>query len=132
MTAGHTATLGQPHRTLADGPTYKVALALVLALAVAAQPPGTRAQDEPGRPQLEGAARARTDRYGDSLPAGALVRLGTVRFRHGNGATVAFTPDGKSLLTFGADRTLRYWDIDTGRPLRKPHLSSAAASSLQG
>ena len=37
-----------------------------------------------------------TDAHGDALPAQALVRFGTIRFRHGDRVTaVAFTPDGK-------------------------------------
>src|SRR5262249_50255012 len=66
--------------------------------------------------------RPRTDRFGDPLPPGAVVRLGTMRFRHGNGATVAFSADGKSLLTFGADRALRTWDAHSGRLIGKQRL----------
>jgi WD40 repeat protein len=60
----------------------------------------------------------RTDRYGDPLPEGALRRLGTMRFRHGNGANVAFSADGKNLLTCGGDRTIRTWDAVSGKLLR--------------
>jgi WD40 repeat protein len=45
-----------------------------------------------------------------------------MRFRHGNGATLAFALDGKSLLTFGADRVLNFWDADSGRLLRAQQL----------
>jgi RNA polymerase sigma factor (sigma-70 family) len=120
----------------------KVALAVLLSLGLAAvgtialvrptlraEPPAAAAPDkprpparDPERPPSVQAARGRTDRYGDPLPAGALVRLGTVRFRHGNGAAFAFAADGKSLLTFGADRTIRHWDIDSGRQLREQLL----------
>jgi WD40 repeat protein len=99
----------------------RVVLALVLTLSLAADEPSLPARD-PQRPPSEGGAPGRTDRYGDPLPAGALARLGTVRFRHGNGATVAFAADGKSLLTFGGDRTVRHWDIDSGRQLREQQL----------
>jgi RNA polymerase sigma factor (sigma-70 family) len=57
-----------------------------------------------------------TDRHGDPLPPGALVRLGTVRFRHGNAIrSVAFSPDGKTIVTSGHDDALSFWDAETGR-----------------
>jgi RNA polymerase sigma factor (sigma-70 family) len=54
------------------------------------------------------------DLHGDPLPKGAIARLGTMRFRHGRGATLAFAPDGKTIITFGGDRTFRIWDVATG------------------
>src|SRR5206468_1536839 len=50
-------------------------------------------------PQQSGPAK---DQHGDALPAGAVARLGTGRFRHGSyAAFVAFLPGGKEVLSVG-------------------------------
>jgi WD40 repeat protein len=42
---------------------------------------------------------------------------------------VAFSPDGRSLLTASLDRTARVWGITTGDEIRRlPHAASAAFS----
>jgi RNA polymerase sigma factor (sigma-70 family) len=75
---------------------------------------------EASQGQPAGETPARTDRYGDPLPDGALVRMGTVRFRHAEGVTCfAFSPDGKTLVSGGHDYTLRLWDTATGKELRR-------------
>jgi WD40 repeat protein len=62
----------------------------------------------------------RTDDHGDPFPPGVVARLGTVRLRHitrdGSGAAcVAFSPDGKALVSGGDGR--RAWDVATGKDL---------------
>ena len=54
----------------------------------------------------------------DRLPQGAVTRLGSPNLRH-NGAVmdVAYTPDGKQLISCGNDHTLRIWDNATGKQL---------------
>jgi RNA polymerase sigma factor (sigma-70 family) len=104
----------------------KLGLALLLAVTVVAagaglvaeQPPPAAAPPGPGGTPT---AAARTDRYGDPLPEGALARLGTVQLRHRR-ARGAFSPDGKSLLTVGADQAVRSWDVATGRLARQTKL----------
>src|SRR5438046_4908440 len=95
-------------------------LASVVALATI---PLARGQNSPSEP------RVRTDLYGDPLPEGALVRFGTTRFRHANGTSLAFAPDGKSLLTAAVDRTIRTWDAATGRLIRELHVPPKLGAS---
>lgn len=73
-------------------------LVLMIALfAVAIAAPDKK--DEPSSPAKE-TPLARTDRYGDPLPPGAIARLGTIRLRPCHEVYfLAVLPDGKRLLT---------------------------------
>src|SRR5438046_2624324 len=86
--------------------------AAAVGLLVAAEP--TKAADK--GPQ----SRAAADAHGDPLPDGALARLGTTRLRHGADVVfVAFGPEGKTLITAGQDSTIRLWDLNSRKEIRR-------------
>src|SRR4051794_24667061 len=75
----------------------------------------------------EGTKSVATDRNGDSLPAGALARLGSLRWRHEEPILfVAFVQDGKAVLTGGQDQVFRLWNRATGTEIR--HFAIQASS----
>jgi len=95
----------------------QIGLTLVFGLSIlvggaSAEPP----EDKPS---------ARTDRYGDPLPEGAIARLGTVRFRHAGALhAMAFSPDGKILVASSDDKNmLVIWDRTNGRKVREIPLA---------
>src|SRR5262245_38280620 len=62
----------------------------------------------------------RFDANGCPLPAGAISRLGSLRLRHGGSVTnLLYTRDGKGLVSAGGEATVRLWDPDTGKELRR-------------
>jgi WD40 repeat protein len=81
--------------------------------------------------------QTRTDRYGDPLPEGAVARLGTVRFNHGDGLNALyFSPNGQTIISEGGGM-LRLWDAATGKELRqfataKPSFDDQTALSPDG
>jgi WD40 repeat protein len=59
------------------------------------------------------------DLHGDPLPSGARVRLGTIRLRHAHMvSSVAFSGDGKFLVSAASDHLVRLHDAKTGRLIR--------------
>jgi RNA polymerase sigma factor (sigma-70 family) len=109
--------------------TMKVAVTLVGAccllavggfLAYRAQAEPDSTAEVPQAPAQKG-AEVRKDIQGDPLPAGAISRLGTARFRqpglagpYYNPGTVVFSRDGKTLFSAGC-WSLCFWDAATGR-----------------
>jgi WD40 repeat protein len=70
----------------------------------------------------QGQQPAKTDAFGDPLPAGAVARMGSIRFRDGLRG-MAFGPEGKTLTT-GTGRSLRFWDARTGKLVREVPVAS--------
>jgi RNA polymerase sigma factor (sigma-70 family) len=108
-------------------------LGLMMSLAVlgtALSPPLPEAPP----PAAEGEAAvpgAGTDSLGDPLPPGAVARLGTTRFWRGNNPrSLAFSPDGKMLLS-GGD-TIHLLDARTGRQVRRFPAHGGVAFSPDG
>jgi RNA polymerase sigma factor (sigma-70 family) len=81
------------------------------------------------------APQARTDRYGDPLPEGALARLGTTRLRHVSFhptqvRAFAYFPDGKTLASGGTDDIIRLWDVATGKTVGRIATNDLAIFSI--
>ncbi len=70
--------------------------------------------------QLEKASAPplRLDLFGDSLPEGAVARLGSGRFRLRRPDMIAYAPDGKTLFA-GNNQGLTLFEAETGRPIRQ-------------
>jgi WD40 repeat protein len=90
--------------------------------------PGANAFEPPNAASTENRAPSKTntrsgihlDLFGDPLPAGAVARIGTLRFQHGCEVNyVCYSPDGKLIGSVGADQTARVWEVKTGKELRR-------------
>jgi RNA polymerase sigma factor (sigma-70 family) len=126
----------------------KIGIALLLAASLTAAGAGMLVHQTPAAPSSATKSKAatrpasnppedwaealpRTDRYGDPLPAGALARMGSTRFRHGSWAyRVVFAHDGKTLISAGADRAIRFWEASTGKQVRQLTGHAGAVYSL--
>jgi RNA polymerase sigma factor (sigma-70 family) len=97
-------------------------LALVLLVLAAAGAGAGLLCRLPAAPQVDATPeeKARTDATGDPLPSGALARLGTVRWHHGEALShLRFSADGKQLITAGPDGLVRVWEVATGKELHR-------------
>jgi len=70
---------------------------------------------------------------GERLPSGVLARMGSTQLRHGDVISfAAYMPDGRELVTAGRDRTVRLWDLATGKELRRFDWGKAQPDSEPG
>ncbi len=77
--------------------------------------------------------QAKAAAHGDPLPAGALARMGTLRWRHGDTINyVAYTPDGKAVLAASRDGAIRLWDRATGKELRRFDIKPPEQPNIGG
>src|SRR5205814_9909760 len=75
-------------------------------------------KDDPDEPKKSETVEGRLDLHGDPLPPGAIARLGTVRFRPGGWLRyVAFTPDGKQIVSHNAGSDFNVWDTASDKEL---------------
>jgi WD40 repeat protein len=118
-------------KTMFVGKLYMVAMALaaVVLMGIAGlvvSRTGLEAAPEAATPPDE---RDRdVDRYGDPLPPGAVIRLGTVRYRFSTAGT-AFLPDGKTVAIAANGGGIQLWDARTGRLLREIDTGHFAAGN---
>jgi RNA polymerase sigma factor (sigma-70 family) len=114
-----------PALRLADGIKYRsaplrwtaavVVTAATVGLAIGIAGPGD-ADKAPPPPAAEQADQS-PSREGAPLPAGALARVGSARFQHGQPIwNCNYSPDGKIIVSAGRGR-LRLWDARTGNLL---------------
>jgi WD40 repeat protein len=69
------------------------------------------------------------DRLGDPLPADALARLGTHRFRQAEStAEVAFHPDGRLIAAIDGRGRVGLWDAATGKQVAGPAIDYGEAT----
>jgi WD40 repeat protein len=77
--------------------------------------PGPQATPVPAAPPSRS---PKVDRYGDPLPSGAAMRLGTVRFRQDQYIDhIVYAPDGRSVVTGVGEHRLQVWDARDGKKL---------------
>jgi RNA polymerase sigma factor (sigma-70 family) len=84
--------------------------------------PDEAVQAAGAKPDAAGPERkeAATDLYGDPLPPGALLRLGSSRLHHALSCTsVAFSPNSDLLASSGREGVVRFWDPRTGKELQQ-------------
>jgi RNA polymerase sigma factor (sigma-70 family) len=122
----------------------KIATTVLLTISIActgvgliANQAGEAKADNRSKPDTKGAGPSKpvekqqlgADCFGDPLPPGALVRMGTIRLRQPY-PRMLFSPDGKTLTSAGADNTVRSWDVKKGKYLTGKQLEGTKELGL--
>src|SRR6266851_5209834 len=109
--------------------TIVAMLVLAFGMAAAGKPAETvRTLEQPAREEVK---QVRLDRHGDPLPEGALLRLGTLRFRAkewvGN---VVFSPNEQIVASGGYQGTIQFWEATTGKEIRQMQAATHTIPSI--
>jgi WD40 repeat protein len=84
---------------------------------------------KPAPPANEEVRPANTDLYGDSLPRGALARLGTVRYRHeGWHKRIEFLANSHTFVVGTYQNTAKLWEASNGKLVRESKIDGLFAS----
>src|SRR5882724_5586687 len=68
----------------------------------------------------------------EALPEGARLRLGTNRLRHGGPVqVVAYSSDGKLIVSTATDRIIRVWNAQTGKLVAQTEAAPTVATALR-
>jgi RNA polymerase sigma factor (sigma-70 family) len=123
------------------GTRLKAVAALLLGLTVLASGTGLLVQSlagpKPPAAEIENGQVAaadeskKTDAQGDSLPPGAVARLGTVRYRFAP-VGAAFLPDGKTVVSVDQGSAIKLWDARTGRLVREIDTGNLLIGTARG
>jgi RNA polymerase sigma factor (sigma-70 family) len=97
-------------------------------LQISAGEPKQRDLADQGEPGKQTAAKAR-DLYGDPLPDGAAMRLGTVQLR-APGSQLVLSADGKTLIGVREGKFVSTWDAASGKLLATREFPTSVAQHV--
>jgi WD40 repeat protein len=103
---------------------------LMILLALATAPLVVAGEGTAPQQQTQAAASPRVDQFGDPLPAGAIARLGSNRFRTPDVVnSLAFSPDDRTLMAH-CDGQVLVWARDSGKEVRRFSVPPEQISSF--